>query len=145
MNVIDKLVPPGDPSAIHKWRWFVAIGVVVSLMANAAIFSYILGTLPGAGKGFATMEEFNDLKNQQKRMYVNDLTQRLNNTRITQCEAVIEGNQSAMIFTYNRLSMLLDEFRVAAGYDYNVPECFELVPEIRRNIPTPTPPASLAR
>lgn len=145
MDIIDQLVPPDNAAAVNKWRWFVAIGVVVSLTANAAIFSYMLGNLPGAGKGFATMEEFAALKDQQKQMYLNDLTQRLNNTRVLQCEAVIEGNQSAMVFTYNRLTMLLDDFRMAAGYDYNIPECFELVPEIRRTIPTPTPPASSAR
>lgn len=145
MDIIEKLIPPDDPKAVVKWRWFVAIGVVISLVANASLFAYMLGSLPGGGKGFATMEEFYELKVQQRQMYLNDLTQRLNNTRISQCEAVIEGNQSAMIFTYNRLRMMLDEFRVTAGYDYRVPECSELVPEIRRNIPTPTPPASLAR
>lgn len=142
-DFLKELVPPDDPAAVGRWRWFVAIGVIVSLMANAAIFAFVLGKLPGSGKGFATMENFYALKDQQKQMYLNDLTQRLNNTRITQCEAVIEGNQSAMVFTYNRLSMLLDEFRRAADYDYQVPECFELVPEIRRSIPTPTPPAKL--
>lgn len=145
MDIIETLIPPDDPNAVGKWRWFVAIGVVVALTSNAALFAYMLGSLPGAGSGFATMEEFIALKNQQKQMYLNDLTQRLNNTRISQCEAVIEGNQSAMVFTYNRLAMMLDEFRVAAGYDYRVPQCAELVPEIRQNIPTPTPPASLAR
>lgn len=138
VDLLDKMIPPDDPRALNKWRWFVAIGVILSLCGNVALFAYLIGA-PGAGQGFATMEEFAILKEEQKQIFLDNLTARINNTRVTQCEAVIEGNQIAMTFTYNRLQMLLNDFRARAGYDYYVPDCRELVPEIRSTVPTPTP------
>lgn len=118
VKIAEKARPPGfdaNPKEVMKWRWLMAIGVV---MNGAALMIHILlacGLTPFFG-GFAYADEV-------RSNTIEILEQRLWDMKTRECDAV---SQEARRLYSQKVSDLQKKYHELMGYDLKLPTCQEL-------------------
>lgn len=135
------VVPPEGADALVQrgWQWRVAVSIIGLYGAGAIAGMLALGMVTGIG-GFASNDAVQKTQDVVKEIRLEQLRDRIDQTRIRQCQAIMEGNRVAMNVLYVQMQQYVNQHFALALYQYRVPDCGELVPYTAGLVaPTPKP------
>lgn len=107
---------------------------------QAIVIAAAVGQVYGFS-GFAQARDFEQAQQVIKEVRLDQIRNRIDQTRQRQCQAIMEGNRPAMQVTYEQMQTYINQHYSMAGFQYRVPDCGELIPYVGQTIrpPTPTP------
>lgn len=144
-RLLDWLIPPAgaDAEAQRDWQWRISMAIlgiyVVGALAAAASLGQVFGV-----SGFASATAVAQTQEMLKAVRVDQVKNRIDQTRVRQCQAIMEGNRVAMQATYEQMQDYVNQHFSLAGFTYRVPDCGELIPYASNQLQPPTPQPTLS-
>ena len=115
-NFLQNLIPPDDPRKLNKWRWFIAVALVVLIFDGLSGRGLIL---PAGSYAYASDVAQNAKK--IDRILVLNYAREIRNLRIDECKA--NGNKSAI---RSAMEQFQQEYKELTGDRYPILSCQEL-------------------
>lgn len=129
-----------ESDAVFRWRQSVALAIVVLAGVEVMFILLALGYLSFMGlNGFASVADIQPLVKQGMETRITQIETRITADRTLQCQAIMQGNQAAMNYSYFRLQEDVDAYKSASSYSPRIPGCDELIPSVSIGINAPTP------
>ena len=139
-SIFDWVVPPVDAGGDKQrdWQWRVAMAIIGLYGAGIGAGMLAMGLVAGVG-GFASRDAVQQTQDTVREIRLEQLRDRIDQTRIRQCQAIMESNRVAMNVLYVQMQQYVNQHFSLAQYQYRVPDCGELVPYTAGVIVAPTP------
>lgn len=139
-----------EDATIFRWRQSVAIAIIILGAVMIVFIVAAIGWLSFGGQGisgFAFASDVQVLIEQGKATRIVQIESAITQDRTLQCQAIMEGNQSAMNYSYFHLQGDVDQYTSIPPHIVpRIPTCDELIPAASGvRAPTPTPSAGAAQ
>ena len=95
--------------------------------------------------GFASAVEVAQAQETLKEVRLDQVRNRIDQKRLQQCQAIMEGNGRAMQANYEQLQILVNIHLTMSGVAYRIPDCGELIPYSTETVRAPTPSPTVTR
>ena len=144
--ILTGLVPrpiPGEDPSLLVWRYAVSFTITLIGVILVLYIMFATGLFADFGlSGYAKAVDVQSLMQQNTEARLTQLETRISSDRQLQCYAIMEGNQRAMTFAFEKLQADINEYtRQNKGNPPRIPDCQELIPSVMVNLPAPTPSA----
>ncbi len=138
-SMLDWIVPPegAGAEAQRDWQWRVAMAIIGMYGAGLAGSMAAIGLIAGIS-GFASQQTVTQMQGVVTEIRLEQIRDRIDQTRVRQCQAIMERNTVAMKELYFQLQGYVNQHYALAQYQYRVPDCGELVP-YTAGLAAPTP------